>query len=58
MRRHNETLGIYTTYSFGKKDKTVRFILLDLKYDQEYWFSFTGDLPKDVEFKKIKNILI
>ena len=35
MRRHNETLGIYTTYSFGKKDKTVRFILLDLKYDQD-----------------------
>ena len=34
IRRHEQSLGIYSTYSFGKKDKTVRFILLDLKYYQ------------------------
>ena len=28
-----------------------------LKYDQEYWFSFTGDLPKYIEFKNVKNIV-
>ena len=34
IRRHDENLGIYATYSFGQKDKTVRFIILDVKYDQ------------------------
>ena len=34
-RVHDESLGVYATYSFGKKDKTVRFIMLDLKYHQD-----------------------
>ena len=35
FRKHDTSLGVYTTYSFGKKDKTVRFIILDLKYNQD-----------------------
>ena len=34
QRRNYVNTGIYSTYSFGKGDKTVRFILLDLKYNQ------------------------
>ena len=39
IRRHNENLGIYSTYSFGKKDKTVRFIILDVKYDHNSYLN-------------------
>ena len=34
QRRNHVNTGLYSTYSFGKGDKTVRFILLDLKYNQ------------------------
>ena len=34
QRRNLVDLGLYSTYSFGNGDKTVRFILLDLKYNQ------------------------
>ena len=34
QRRNYVNTGLYSTYSFGKGDKTVRFILLDLKYNQ------------------------
>jgi len=38
-------------------NKIVFFQNTELKYDQEYWFSFTGDLPQNVEFKNMKNIV-
>ena len=38
-------------------NKIVFFQNTELKYDQEYWFSFTGDLPQNVEFKNTKNIV-
>ncbi len=34
QRRNYVNMGIYSTYSFGFGEKTVRFILLDLKYNQ------------------------
>ena len=34
QRRNYVYTGLYSTYSFGKGYKTVRFILLDLKYNQ------------------------
>ena len=42
-RRHDTSLGIYATYSFGKRDKTVRFIMLDLKYDQNSFLKKEND---------------
>ena len=29
----------------------------ELKYDQEYWFSFTGDISEKLEFKNLRNIV-
>ncbi len=34
QRRNYVDMGIYSTYSFGTGTRTVRFILLDLKYNQ------------------------
>ena len=34
QRRNRINMGLYSTYSFGSGYKTVRFILLDLKYDK------------------------
>ena len=34
QRRNYVNMGIYSTYSFGTGNHTVRFILLDLKYNQ------------------------
>ena len=34
QRRDSGNLGIYSSYSFGTGKQTVRFILLDLKYNQ------------------------
>jgi alkaline phosphatase D len=38
QRRNYVNLGLYSTYSFGTGYKTVRFILLDLKYNQTWYF--------------------
>ena len=45
FRRHDINLGIYSTYTFGKRNKVVRFIVLDLKYDQD---SFLKKGEKDM----------
>ena len=45
FRKHDTNLGIYSTYTFGKRDKIVRFIVLDLKYDQD---SFLKKGEKDM----------
>ena len=34
QRREKVNMGLFSTYSFGKGKQTVRFILLDLKYNQ------------------------
>ena len=34
QRRDYVNMGLFSTYSFGSGEKTVRFILLDLKYNQ------------------------
>ena len=58
IRRHDESLGIYATYSFGKKDKTVRFIILDLKYDQNSFLKKEdeNDMLGEKQWKWIENI--
>ena len=38
-------------------NKIVYFQNTELKYDREYWFSFAGDLSKNIEFKNEKNIV-
>ena len=38
QRRNLVDMGLYSTYSFGNGDKSVRFILLDLKYNQSSYF--------------------
>ena len=37
--------------------KIVFFQNTELKYDREYWFSFTGELPQSIEFKNVKILL-
>ena len=44
QRRNRINTGLYSTYSFGSGYKTVRFILLDLKYNKS---SFLKDDEKD-----------
>ena len=57
IRKHDETLGIYATYSFGKKDKTVRFILLDLKYEQNsYLKEGDNDMLGEKQWIWLENI--
>ena len=56
-RRHDQSLGIYSTYSFGKKDKTVRFILLDLKYNQNsYLKEGDNDMLGEKQWNWLENI--
>ena len=56
-KRHYESLGIYSTYSFGKKDRTVRFILLDLKYNQNsYLKEGDNDMLGEKQWTWLENI--
>ena len=58
FRRHETSLGVYATYSFGRKDKTVRFILLDLKYDQNsYLKDGENDMLGEKQWSWLENIL-
>ena len=57
IRRHDENLGIYATYSFGQKDKTVRFILLDVKYHQNsYLKEGDNDMLGKKQWEWLENI--
>ena len=57
FRKHDPSLGIYATYSFGKKDKTVRFIMLDLKYDQNsYLKEGENDMLGEKQWTWLENI--
>ena len=57
FRKHDTSLGIYATYSFGKKDKTVRFIMLDLKYDQKsYLKDGENDMLGEKQWTWLENI--
>ena len=56
-RREYQNLGIYSTYSFGQKDKTVRFIILDLKYNQKsYLKEGTNDMLGEQQWEWLENI--
>ena len=58
FRRHETSLGVYATYSFGRKGKTVRFILLDLKYDQNsYLKDGENDMLGEKQWTWLENIL-
>ena len=57
IRRHDENLGIYSTYSFGQKDKTVRFIILDVKYNQNsYLKEGDNDMLGQKQWDWLENI--
>jgi alkaline phosphatase D len=50
-------MGLYSTYSFGRGDKTVRFILLDLKYNQSsYLNNDKYDMLGDRQWDWLENI--
>ena len=56
-RRQDLNSGIYSTYSFGKNDKTIRFILLDLKYNQKsYLKEGDNDMLGEKQWQWLENI--
>ena len=57
QRRNYVDMGLYSTYSFGNGDKTVRFILLDLKYNQSSYFKNNKyDMLGDKQWNWLENI--
>ena len=57
QRRNFVDMGLYSTYSFGRGDKTVRFILLDLKYNQSsYLNNDKYDMLGDRQWDWLENI--
>ena len=57
QRRNYVKMGLYSTYSFGKGSKTVRFILLDLKYNQaSYLKNETYDMLGKQQWNWLENI--
>ena len=38
-------------------NKIVYLQNTELKYDQEYWFSFTGDISENLQFKNSRNVV-
>ena len=57
QRRNLVDMGLYSTYSFGRGDKTVRFILLDLKYNQSsYLNNDKYDMLGDKQWDWLENI--
>ena len=57
QRREKTNIGMYSTYSFGKGYKTIRIILLDLKYNKTAYLSGeTNDMLGDVQWKWLENI--
>ena len=57
QRRERVNMGLYSTYSFGIGKKTVRFILLDLKYSQtSYLKEEKGDMLGEEQWNWVENI--
>ena len=57
QRRNLVDMGLYSTYSFGRGDRTVRFILLDLKYNQSsYLNNDKYDMLGDRQWDWLENI--
>lgn len=57
QRRNYVNLGLYSTYSFGNGYKTVRFILLDLKYNQTSFLKEdTNDMLGPEQWEWLENI--
>ena len=57
QRREKVNMGLYSTYSFGSGKKTVRFILLDLKYSQtSYLKEEKGDMLGEEQWNWLENI--
>ena len=58
QKRNIGNLGIYSTYSFGSGYKTVRFILLDLKYNQTSYLNQndTYDMLGEQQWAWLENI--
>ena len=57
QRRNYVNLGLYSTYSFGNGYKTVRFILLDLKYNQTSFLKEdTNDMLGTEQWEWLENI--
>ena len=58
QKRNIGNLGIYSTYSFGSGYKTVRFILLDLKYNQTSYLkqNDTYDMLGEHQWAWLENI--
>ena len=60
QRRNYVNMGLYSTYSFGTGYKTVRFILLDLKYNQSSYSYLkeekTNDMLGEEQWKWLENI--
>jgi alkaline phosphatase D len=57
QRRNYVDMGLYSTYSFGYGYKKVRFILLDLKYNQtSYLKDDTYDMLGESQWKWLENI--
>ena len=57
QKRNIAKMGIYSTYSFGYGYKTVRFILLDLKYNQTSFLkNETYDMLGQQQWEWLENI--
>ena len=57
QRRNYVNMGLYSTYSFGYGYQTVRFILLDLKYNQvPYLKNETYDMLGEQQWLWLENI--
>ena len=57
QRRDYVDMGLYSTYSFGSGNQTVRFILLDLKYSQtSYLKEEKDDMLGEEQWKWLENI--
>ena len=57
QRREYVNMGLFSTYSFGSDYKTVRFILLDLKYSQSSYLKDNKyDMLGDEQWNWLENI--
>ena len=57
QRREFVNMGLYSTYSFGSGYKTVRFILLDLKYSQSSYLKDNKyDMLGEQQWNWLENI--